>query len=1181
MVRAIACCLGIMATAAWVSAGEAEKRKFDVPADLAEKSLRVFSVQSGSEVLFSSDAASGVRTNAISGEFLPGEAVKKMLAGTTLYVRDERDGVFRIAATPRPKAPGAALNPGPNDRPGEAKSGARSRDAPPGTSSTAQPNPLQTSPPKHNESPPVKNRNLFSFLAAWLAVGTAADAQTANTSTVPGRDQVVELSPFEVSTSKDTSYGALNSNSISAFNMNLLKTPVAADIFTEEFMRDMATTNLEDLLSGYGAGYGMLNQSPENANDNQPGDRGGFGFGSRGVAAGATRRDGFVKTAVNPNLNDSFDTERVEIIKGANAMLFGASGAGGIVNTGSKRAQFSTGARPLSTSSLSMRIDQYGSKRVMLDTNYGLEKLAFRFVLLDDKQNYRRLYIGHKTDAFYAAIAARLPFDSILRVTARKTDNDRITPGTVNDVSFTNATRDPRHLFSLPYLLATDQAGAINPKTGIAYPAGAILNGKLTWGNAYSIGGSTNEEDISTESVGVSFDTIWAKWLSTSLAGMYDCGTQQRTLAGSLLAPKSFNSANPLEEWAYGTNMAMARNNTSNSGRRHAYRANALVTNELFKGKARSQTVVGYDLSFTGSGVVHYQYFEADSNFRAFDLNNPRPAIPGNVIAPNQLGRYALPVTYWSVANGLVKDPLFRSGSRQVTVNGKNYVLLQQNPRNPNFVGPLNPLGLVSLVPGFTGVGGSNTGNYANYGKDYGIYGANYTSWFDDRLTTLFGYRFSKTFGRGPNTVLTGTQPYTESSRDNRSYNAGFNYRLKSWLYAYYNIGQTYLPGSSNGDAYGELPGNVAGSSEEIGFKYESRDARFSGSFSYYQARSKNEAFNYGIAYRDLVNPIGLNDAFNASMRNSWLALDKKSSGLEIIMTAAPTRNWRARLGFTQQDGTINTSKSFAMLWNDEFFYNKATGGVTYADGTPFMVPTDTAGRAAVNGTSTLRAPVEGTTNSQLTIAMMNDPTNPYYAYGQGGTVQPNGRIAPNSLVFRALRWFQIPSGGQNIQARTLRTGLPLSAIPYAFNDPAGYNGVAEMSVAGEPTIGHPLYRIVLTNTIDFREGWLRGTTIGGTLRWDIDKRAYWYTEPTSSGGFIRYLLKEANINPQMNPFISYRRKIGRYTFGTQLNVNNVFNKYKVEIRPASATGYTVENALTATFVGEPRQFVWTNTIGF
>ena len=40
--------------------------------------------------------------------------------------------------------------------------------------------------------------------------------------------ETMVMSPFEVRTDKDTSYGALNSNSISLFNMELLKTPVAA-----------------------------------------------------------------------------------------------------------------------------------------------------------------------------------------------------------------------------------------------------------------------------------------------------------------------------------------------------------------------------------------------------------------------------------------------------------------------------------------------------------------------------------------------------------------------------------------------------------------------------------------------------------------------------------------------------------------------------------------------------------------------------------------------------------------------------------------------------------------------------------------------------------------------------------------------------------------------------------------
>jgi hypothetical protein len=47
------------------------------------------------------------------------------------------------------------------------------------------------------------------------------------------------------------------------------------------------------------------------------------------------------------------------------------------------------------------------------------------------------------------------------------------------------------------------------------------------------------------------------------------------------------------------------------------------------------------------------------------------------------------------------------------------------------------------------------------------------------------------------------------------------------------------------------------------------------------------------------------------------------------------------------------------------------------------------------------------------------------------------------------------------------------------------------------------------------------------------------------------------------------------------MNVNNLFNKYKVDLRPSRATGFTVENAIGATFVGEPRQYVWTNSVSF
>ena len=1005
-----------------------------------------------------------------------------------------------------------------------------------------------------------------------LAALRADELKAAKTS------ETMFMSPFEVRTDKDTSYGALNSNSISAFNMELLKTPVAADIFLEQFMQDVAATTVEDLLNGYGAGAGQVVATPDvDANNNQPGDRFSVSqVGSRGLTAGTTRRDGFSASPTRSGTTDMFDTERVEVIKGANALLFGASGAGGFTNTSSKQARFGSDRSPNTTVSTESRIDQYGSKRWIFDANLGLKNVAIRFTALDEDQNYRRLYIGSKTHGYYGTLAAKLPFHTMLRLTARRTDNDRIIPTRGDNLSFTNATRDPRHGFSLLYLLATNQAGATNPKTGAAYPGGAIVNGKLDWDNASSWSGWSQSEDITNETSTITADTVWTKWLATSLRAMYEHTKSQRGAdGGSLLAPRAFNTSNPFlnGEWANGSSFRMGRT----AGKQHAYRANAVLTNDLLRGRAKSQTVFGYDLNISAGGNTVYRYYEADTNFRVYDLANPRPAAGGGSSGANPLGRVELPTLYWSVNDGPQKKPYFRNGSRQITVNGRNYVLLQANPRHPAFESPLNPLGLVALVPGFTGVNnGDNFSHYAEDNKNWGLYGANYTRWFDDRFTTLFGYRLSSTFSRRPNTALTGTQAWTDLSNENSSYNLGLTYRVKPWLYSYYNVGQTFYPNSSN-DPYGNPAKDNQGFSQEIGLKYEPLNSRISGSIAYYRATSSPESFNIGG--QDTINPIGINDAFNAAQRGSWINLDKESSGVEIIVTAAPTKNWRSRLGFTQQGGQIKTDTTYALLWNDEFHYNKVTGGVTYSDGTPFIVPLDAAGVAAVNSTSTLRAPVVGATNTQLTVAMMSNSASDYYAYGRGGTTQVNGRIANNSVLFRALRWFQTPAG---LQARTLRSGRPISEIPYFYNDPGGLNGVIQVSKAGEPTIGHPRFRIVWTNSYDLTEGRFRGFTLGGTIRWDIDKRTgSWYSEPDGKGGNIRKLYQEANVSPQVNSFLSYRRKIGRYSFRTQININNLFNRYKVDLRPASGTGFTVEDAIGATFVGEPRQYVWTNSFGF
>jgi iron complex outermembrane receptor protein len=95
---------------AWSAAHAADGlRSFDVPAGLAETTLKQFAAQAGMEVLFSTEVARGVRTNAVKGTLAVQEAAKQMLSGTPLYVvSDGRHGVLRIARTPNPNAQRAA-----------------------------------------------------------------------------------------------------------------------------------------------------------------------------------------------------------------------------------------------------------------------------------------------------------------------------------------------------------------------------------------------------------------------------------------------------------------------------------------------------------------------------------------------------------------------------------------------------------------------------------------------------------------------------------------------------------------------------------------------------------------------------------------------------------------------------------------------------------------------------------------------------------------------------------------------------------------------------------------------------------------------------------------------------------------------------------------------------------------
>lgn len=78
-------------------AGEAAKTNFDLPADLAERSIKRLSRQSGVDVLLPTNLVREVRTNAVKGRYTAREALDSMLDGTGFVsARDGKTGALTV-----------------------------------------------------------------------------------------------------------------------------------------------------------------------------------------------------------------------------------------------------------------------------------------------------------------------------------------------------------------------------------------------------------------------------------------------------------------------------------------------------------------------------------------------------------------------------------------------------------------------------------------------------------------------------------------------------------------------------------------------------------------------------------------------------------------------------------------------------------------------------------------------------------------------------------------------------------------------------------------------------------------------------------------------------------------------------------------------------------------------------
>lgn len=190
-------------------------------------------------------------------------------------------------------------------------------------------------------------------------------------------DDVIDLSPFEVSSTGDIGYLATSTLAGSRINAQLRDTAASVSVFTEEFIRDLGASNLETVLSysvSAETSVGDVGQNPSGNNnvDAMP----SYNFRVRGF--NSTRSRNYFRWDLTI---DTYNTERLDESRGPNSILFGVGSAGGIINTTTKRARF---GRDITNVRLS--IGSWENYRGTLDVNREIipGKLAIRANILGE-----------------------------------------------------------------------------------------------------------------------------------------------------------------------------------------------------------------------------------------------------------------------------------------------------------------------------------------------------------------------------------------------------------------------------------------------------------------------------------------------------------------------------------------------------------------------------------------------------------------------------------------------------------------------------------------------------------------------------------------------------------------------------------------------------------------------------
>ncbi|MBK1875518.1 TonB-dependent siderophore receptor [Pelagicoccus mobilis] len=696
--------------------------------------------------------------------------------------------------------------------------------------------------------------------AALLAAGAVSLVATGTAQSDISEEELFELPPFTVDGSTDLGYQSSNTNSVSLVSTPIKDTPVSIEVLNGEVLRDLGLDNVNSAID-----------FATNAGNNEGGNGLQRNMNFRGLTTRFMRRNNFIWYTKS----DNFSTDRVEVVRGPAALLYGDGEPGGLVNITSKKANYQS-----NFGEVALTLGSEGQKRATLDSNVTIVdgRLGLRIAGVKEDSDGWQDYTNMEKEGIFANVLFKPVKGLYISAEAEVVDTTHESPSIIP--LYKPAGAD----WSMPItdLGFQDMIPGMNYDNITSYHS-LFKERVQDWENYMA---KVVWEPVENFAIEVTRNEL----TQTSVQNRFN---------GAINVYGPGEGGNPLDTYA----MKYYPERFYSNNEMDTTRAVATYSWEM--GENPQRVILGYiDESDAFFGEQQRPYNrDGNGSFLAGGWH----ALEDGPIA---FTKEDIPDTHSEWGNDY-----FGIGWQKISPDGWTARPHWLAPADWEFVRP-------ETVPNWW------WGPILDERQTEAYFGALQNEFFDGKLKTLVGFRDDdyKKFN-------TRFEPTLKDEASEDSINAGFTYQINENVNAYLNYSETFkAAGSFRRDPYNEGLLAAIGEGVEGGIKYD-LGSGWSGILTYYQTDFLGDAVQMSGVDRDIIDPNGINGR-NGS---NWVQADTTSEGVEIQAVGVPSKNLTVSLGFAYTDAKVANDTVYQIMFNDAF-YADASGNPVDADGNALMI---------------------------------------------------------------------------------------------------------------------------------------------------------------------------------------------------------------------------------------------------